>query len=263
MIREVIDTRLGPVSLERSGSGPDLVMLHSLMSDLHIFDEIVEPLSADWRVNLVDLPGYGDTGLVDEGIDNYADVVGALLTDGGFDSTTTTLVGNGLGAFVALGTAVHHSELFDKMVLVGCGAGFADEVRPVFQGMANAVGEGGMAAVIEQAIRRIFPEDYLNEHPDEAEERRVVLRRTDPVAFQAACRSLSTLDYTAESPLISNPTVVVVGSEDEATPPALCQDLADRIPGAGYIELPGIAHAPQLQDPSGFLEVVTPFLRAR
>lgn len=258
---QVIDTHLGPVSVEREGSGPDLVMLHSLMSDRHIFDRIVEPLADRWTVNLVDLPGYGETPLVDLGIDNYADAIGALLADGDFDPDRTVLMGNGLGAFVALGTAVRHSEKFDRMVLVGCGAGFADEVRPVFRGMAAAVGAGGMGAVIEQAIRRIYSEEFLEANPEEAEERRSVLRNTTTDAFMNACLSLAELEYRDVVGDITNPTLVVVGSDDEATPPVLCRDLAGRIPGAGYIELPGIAHAPQLQDAEGFLAAVEPFLR--
>lgn len=260
MTVSTFETNRGAVSVERVGDGPDLVMLHSLLSDRHVFDPVVPALAERWRVNLVDLPGFGATGPAEVGIDNYADVVGALLESGEFDPSTTAVLGNGLGAFVALGAAVRHGDRFDRLVLVGCGATFPDGATAAFTAMAARVDEGGMGAVMDVAVRRIFSEDFLAAHPELEAERREVLERTDPAAFRTACLSLVGLDYRAAVGSITNPTLVVVGSDDLATPPAMGRDLADRIPGAGYIELPGIAHAPQLQDPGGFLAAVGSFL---
>lgn len=260
MTDHVVETASGPVSLERHGSGPDLVMLHSLLSDRHVFDRVVPALAERRTVTLVDLPGFGATPVVDPDIGSYAAVVGALLHDGGFDPATTAVLGNGLGAFVALATAVRHGDAFERLVLAGCGASFDDQSRATFRGMAAAARDRGMGAVVEQGIRRIFTEPYLEAHPDEADERRGVLGATDPDAFARACTALSVLDERAGAALLTMPTLVVVGAEDSATPPELGSDLADLIPGARFELLEGVAHAPQLQDPEGFLAVVLPFL---
>ncbi len=260
MTIETFETAQGPVSVERAGQGPDLVMLHSLLSDRHVFGPVVPRLAEAWTVNLVDLPGFGATRRVEPGIDNYAHVVGALLEAGEFEPSTTAVLGNGLGAFVALGTAVHHGDRFDRLVLAGCGVAFPEQAKVAFRTMAGRVQESGMEAVLDVAVKRIFTEEFLAAHPDMEAERREVLRRTDPVAFQTACLSLVDLDYREEAERVTNPTLVVVGSQDAATPPALGRELAESIPGARYIELDGIAHAPQLQDPGGFLAAVGPFL---
>ena len=68
----VIETASGPVSLERSGTGPHLIMLHSLLSDRHVFDPVLSELGTRWTVNLIDLPGFGSTELVGSSIDAYA-----------------------------------------------------------------------------------------------------------------------------------------------------------------------------------------------
>ena len=47
---------------------------------------------------------------------------------------------------------------------------------------------------------------------------------------------------------------------DETTAAALSHALADGILGADLIELPGIGHYPQLQDPDAFLGAICPFL---
>src|SRR6185437_4342216 len=58
---------------------------------------------------------------------------------------------------------------------------------------------------------------------------------------------------------IRNPTLVVVGLKDTATPPALSHALAITIPGAQLVELPQCGHSPHIQDPDGFWNAVKPF----
>lgn len=259
MTERIVDTRRGPVSIEQHGSGPDLVMLHSLLSDRHVFDRIVPRLAEDHTLTLVDLPGFGFTPKIEPGIDGYADVIGALIADGGI-GPHTALLGNGLGAFVALATTVRYPDAIGRLILAGCGATFSDQGRATFRGMAQAATSKGMVAVVEQGIRRIFTEPYLEAHPDEADERRRVLGSTDPDAFARACLTLAVLDEREGASALTTPTLVVVGSEDAATSPELGRDLAERIPGSRFELLEGVAHAPQLQDPQGFLEVIIPFL---
>jgi 3-oxoadipate enol-lactonase len=256
----IIETDAGNVSLEQVGAGPDIVLLHSLLSDRNVFAPIVPTLAATHRVNLVDLPGFGSTALIDADMNAYGDMIGALLRAGSYDPATTCVLGNGLGAFVALATAIRHGSAFDKLVVAGGGAGFTEAGKGAFRGMIGGVQQGGMEAIIEVAIRRIFPEDYLEAHPDQAEERRTVLRRTDTTAFVAACTALLGLDYFEAAKAIGNPTLVIAGSEDHATPPAMAIDLADRVPGARLEIMEGVAHAPQLQDPEGFLTLLQGFL---
>ena len=48
------------------------------------------------------------------------------------------------------------------------------------------------------------------------------------------------------------PTVVVVGSEDDLTPIADAQALADGVPGAELVVVDGAAHLPNLERPDAF-----------
>jgi 3-oxoadipate enol-lactonase len=256
------ETAAGNVSLQRIGSGPDIVLLHSLLSDRNVFDPVVEPLAATHRLNLVDLPGFGETSLIEADMDAYGDLIGALLVAGSFDPATTTVLGNGLGSFVALAAALRHGSAFDRLIIANGGAGFSEAGKAAFGGMIAGVRNGGMEAIIEVAIRRIFTEEYLEAHPDRAEERRAVLRNTDPDAFIAACTALLGLDYRPTARQVTNPTLVIAGSLDQATPPAMAVELADLIPHARLEIIDGVAHAPQLQAPDRFVALVTSFLAA-
>jgi 3-oxoadipate enol-lactonase len=117
-----------------------------------------------------------------------------------------------------------------------------------------------MDSVAEVAPARIFPAAYLDEHPQAAQERRSVLRATAAAAFVNACRALLDLDYWEAAATVTQPTLLITGELDGATPPAMAMELAERMPTAEVTLIPGMGHAPQLQDPVAVLEVLQPFL---
>jgi 3-oxoadipate enol-lactonase len=57
--------------------------------------------------------------------------------------------------------------------------------------------------------------------------------------------------------------MIVVGEEDQATPPQLAEDLHGLIDGSTLVRLHEVAHAPQIQDPEGFVKATQRFLEGR
>jgi 3-oxoadipate enol-lactonase len=55
---------------------------------------------------------------------------------------------------------------------------------------------------------------------------------------------------------------VMVGEQDEATPPPMSRELAAGLPDARLKIISGCAHVPQLQAPKIFLEMIGDFLPA-
>ena len=251
-----VDTQRGRVSYAEIGSGSPLVILHSLLTDRHAFDGVIPSLPG--RVIALDLPGYGSSDRAEASIEALSDRMAAAVAV--LCDEPTTVMGNGLGAFVALGLAIRHPELVARLVLVGAGATFPEEARPAFANMARLVESNGMSAVTHTALRRIYTEDFLDTHPEAAAERVRVLEASDPEVFVAACRALQRVDFTDGATDLAVPTLIVVGEEDQATPPAMAVTLDGLLSDSRVVVLPGIAHAPQLQDPDGFIQTIASFL---
>lgn len=241
------------------GSGPDLVLLHSLLTDRSVWDAVVPALADHRRVWLVDLPGFGGSAPADADIAVHADRIAAFL-DAQDLPADTAIVGNGLGAVTALALAERHADRIGRVVLAGVAAAFPDEASGAFATMATRARAQGMAAVVDIAVRRIFTEDYLRANPDALRARREVLVRTDPAAFADACDALRAVDLRPGLAAVSSPTLVLVGDSDEATPPARAREVAAGIPDAHLVTMADCAHAPQLQHPVAFVDRVTAFL---
>lgn len=52
------------------------------------------------------------------------------------------------------------------------------------------------------------------------------------------------------------PALVLVGGEDALTPPAVARELADVLPRADYVELPGVGHLTPVEAPEAFAAAV-------
>jgi 3-oxoadipate enol-lactonase len=247
------------LDVEITGEGRDLVLLHSLLSDRGSFEPLAERIGGERRLILVSLPGFGKSLPAGPALGDYADAVARAFDDLALPPEADVL-GNGLGGFVALKLASRHGHRFARMVLVGSAIAFPEAGRATFRALAEKVEREGMAAVAGAAMRRMFPEPFIAAHPEVVALREAAFQRIDPNVFAAACRALAALDLGDELAHIKNPTLIVVGAEDQATPPALGRALADRLADARVILLPGLGHCPHIQDPDAFVAAIASFL---
>jgi 3-oxoadipate enol-lactonase len=247
------------LDVEIEGRGRGLVLLHSLLSDRTSYEPLAARLAGERRLILVNLPGFGTSPGAGPAITDQADAIAQLCDDLALPPETDVL-GNGLGGFVALQLAIRHGVKFERMVLVGSAIAFPEAGRATFRALAEKAPRDGMAAIAGIAMRRMFPEAFIAARPEVVAGREAAFRGIDPAVFAAACRALAGLNLDAELPKVRNPTLIVVGEEDEATPPVLGRALADRLADARLSLLPGLGHCPHIQDPDAFVAAIAPFL---
>jgi 3-oxoadipate enol-lactonase len=251
--------RDGTLDIAETGAGKPLILLHSLLADRAIFDKVVPALAKQRRVIVPDLPGFGGSSSAGSTIEGIADRI-ADLFDALDLKATADVLGNGFGGFIASTLAIRHGTKFDRLVLADTGVSFSPEGKQSFYAMAERVRQSGMEAIVDVALKRLFPEDFIALNPDIMTERRNALVKTNPEFFAEACHALAALDLTADIGKIRNPTLVVVGELDAATPPEMARTLAKALPKAELIEMPGCGHAPMAQAPEAFIKAVAQFL---
>jgi 3-oxoadipate enol-lactonase len=256
----ILQTGSARVDIEQAGAGPDLVLLHSLLTDRSVFDRVAPRLGRRRRLTLVNLPGYGGSSPAGADIESYAERIAAAL-EAAKVSKEAAVLGNGFGGFIAVMLAVRHGERFGKLVAAPALAGFPEPARAPFHRMAGLVSSQGMGAVLDAAIQRMLPPAFAASHPDVVAERKASLAKADPACFAAACLALARLSFSQSTlAAIRNPTLVMAGSEDATTPAALARELAAGIPGAKFVELKGCGHCPQIEDPDAFVAALEGFL---
>src|SRR5207237_4251267 len=107
-----------------AGNGAPLILVHGLADSVEIWDPVIPPLAAKFRVIAFDEIGFGhsDKPLLDYRVSTFVDFLDGFLKE--LKIEHASLVGNSLGGWIAAAFALAHPERVDRLVLVDA-AGFA------------------------------------------------------------------------------------------------------------------------------------------
>lgn len=228
-------------------TAPPLLLGPSLGTSYALWDQVAPELSITHRVVRWDLPGHGGSpaDLIGPGatVADLAALVLDLADSLGIDRFA--YAGVSLGGAVGLYLAVHHPERVSSLAVI-CSSAYFNGSKP-WQERAELVRREGLAALAENANSRWFTPGFtvprlIDDH-----------RNADPEAYAACCDALAAFDLRDRLPEISAPTLLIAGRQDPATPPAHLREIADAVPGAALVELPGASHLAPAQCPGAVL----------
>jgi class 3 adenylate cyclase len=234
------------VAYRTSREGPrDLVFVSNWFTNCEVFPELpslqgwVEAMTSLGRLIFFDQPGTGASDPVTPGalptLEQWADSITAVLDDLG--SREAVLLANaGALAPAALFAATHPSRTTALVVLEGYADAKVERPDGLKQEefIATAVGMWGTGEF----------QHVLNPDMPWNEEIRAAWARQERLAASPRTLALmmplaSELDVRAVLPTIRVPTLVIQHAADVVFLPKWGKDVADRISGAKYVELPG------------------------
>jgi 3-oxoadipate enol-lactonase len=255
--REVNGVRL---SYEITGSGPWLVLSHSLGMRGELWYQQVPAFASRYCVLTYDARGHGNSGKPPGpyAFEQFAEDLYQLLIAEGVDRAA--LVGLSLGGNTVQALAAAHPELIQALVLSDTTAWYGPEGQKNWESRAREVEEKGMAGIVEFQTTRWFTDPFHAAQPELVNRFAGWLTANDPAAFTATQRALGAGDLREEVARITCPTLIIVGEEDYATPPEMARDLNQRIANAELVILPSARHFSPVEQPERFNTTVLDFL---
>jgi 2-succinyl-6-hydroxy-2,4-cyclohexadiene-1-carboxylate synthase len=115
-------------SLKLNQEKPIILFLHGFMGNLHEFDQVIELLFNDFSHLTIDLPGHGETQVLDDECYTIASTAAAiiqLLDELKIDQCY--LIGYSMGGRLALYLTLHFPHRFIKVILESASPGLATE----------------------------------------------------------------------------------------------------------------------------------------
>jgi class 3 adenylate cyclase len=235
------------VAYRASREGPrDIVYVPNWFTNCEVIPEHpsyqgwVEAMTSLGRMIFFDQPGTGASDPVTPGalptLEQWADSITAVLDDLG--SRQAVLVAfDGAFAAAALFAATHPSRTTALVVLEGYAA------DPLIERTEGPTREEAVAAMVAmwgtgEVQHMINPDEPWNEEI-RGSWARVERLAASPGTIALMLPLVTEMDVRAVLPTVSVPTLVLQHAEDPVIPPKWGKYIADHIPGAKYVELPG------------------------
>lgn len=259
------DTRL---AVHTAGSGLPLLLLHAFPLD-HSMWERQQPLAEHLRIIAPDLRGFGASdGAGPESIAQLADDAVALL-DSLHVTRPAVVCGVSMGGYVAQHVAARHPGRIASLVLVDTKLeADTPEARAARVDLAAKVGRLGLSILADAMLPRLLAPVATNADPkatarhrdNEASLRRMIVAQR-VTTTQAALAALGDRpDMTDAMRHVRVPTLLVVGADDQLTPPICLATAEEIIPDARLLIVPRSGHLTPLEAPEVFNAALLEFL---
>jgi len=245
----------------RAGEGPVVVLSHALGCDLTMWDGVAAVLRRRHTVLRYDHRGHGRSpaAATDFTMADLAEDAAAFIREQG--GGPVHFVGLSMGGMTAQALAARHPALLASVTVANAAQHYDAAARALWQQRIATVRASGLAAIADGALQRWFTPEFRRVSTREVTRLRQVLEGTDPASYAAACAAVAAIDLAAGNARSTVPTLVIAGTRDEATPPALAEAIAAATPGARLQTLDA-AHLSAVEQPQAFAELLTTFWAA-
>jgi len=230
------------VRYETTGAGPPVILVHGLGGSARWWRTTTAALAGDHRVIVPELPGFGyGVGVPPFRLPDAIAVLRRLIER--LRLERPALVGHSLGALVCLGVAAASPEAVGRLVLI------SPPVRTASPRMA------GNVIPMVRTLMGLSPGAALTVMSD------VATRAPD--ALVGAAEEI--LAHEGEPGIADEPpvpTLVVLGARDAVVPIEGAGWIAQSLPGARIVVIPGAGHVPMLDRPEALDAELRRFLAA-
>ncbi len=244
---------------------PTAIFIHGVLNDHSVWILQTRYLANHgWNVLAVDLPGHcRSAGAPPTSVEDAADFVVALMDAAGLQQAA--LVGHSFGSLIALEAAARLNDRVSHLVLVG--TAFPMKVSPA---LLEASLNEPMKAL---QMVNVFSRSTLAPPPSAlgpgtwvygasmALGRRVLASNPKVNLFHTGFKACDSYSHGEEAMAqVQCPTLFVLGSVDQMTPPKAAQGLMHKARHAKVVYLPG-GHHQMNETPEPMLAALTGFLK--
>ena len=258
------------LAVQICGSGPPLVLLHAFPLDHTMWHRVLS-LADHARLIIPDQRGFGRSTYCDAekpsiaSIAQLADDVAKLL-DALDIEEPATIAGISMGGYVAQHAVIRHPEKVSRLILIDTKfSADTSEARANRADLAATVGRVGQHVLADAMVPNLLAAtDAARSQPERAaneEFLRKLIGEQSVATIQAALQALAERpDMTKDMQRLMKPVLLICGSEDTITPPAVMKSMEKILLQGHLLVVSDAGHLVPLEAPEVFHEAVRSFL---
>ena len=248
------------IHCEISGSGPWLMLSHSLCCDGSMWQPQMAALERRFSVLRFDTRGHGgsDAPAGAYSFEQLTDDVLGLLD--ALQIERTHFCGLSMGGMIGQHMALKAPQRIGRMVLADTTSRMPAEAAPLWAERIRIATEQGMAPLVQPTLERWFTAPYRAAHPEVMANIGALIRSTPIAGYVGCAQAIARIDVTDRLHGVKAPTLVIVGSDDLGTPPAMSEAIAAAIPGARLEVIADASHLSNIEQAQAFNTLLLDFL---
>jgi 3-oxoadipate enol-lactonase len=247
------------VNYDLSGApkAPVVVLSNSLGTHFGMWDLQRPALEAKFRLLRYDTRGQGRTSVTPGPytIEILGRDVLGLLDHLKIDRVH--FCGLSMGGMIGIWLGLNAPERLGKLVL--CNTAPKIGTAEAWDTRIENIRKGGMRSIAPAIIERWLTPEFLGRSPEMSACALRMLECAPADGYIACCEAVRDYDARESVASIRVPVMVIGGAKDRATPPSDTRALAEKIPGARYVELEA-SHLSNIEAPERFTNELTGFL---
>ncbi len=249
---------------EERGQGEPLIFLNGLSGDHLYWRGIVRFFSRDYRCIVLDNRDVGQSAYATRSYTTAelaGDVVGLLET---LRLPPAHVVGLSMGGMIAQELAIARPDLVKTLALVDTLAKADEWFRGTLRAFTLIRRQVADTPAFFEAILPWWVSPRFFEQSERAAWLCWILRQTpQPQRLEGFLRQIEAMerhDALDRLHLVRCPVLILTGEDDSVSPPRYARQMKERLPQAELVLLPGIGHAPPLEEPGEFTARLAEFL---
>ncbi len=243
----------GAFSYIDQGQGRVMLLLHGLFGALSNWGAVVEKFSKTHRVIIPLLPIY-EMPLRQAGMEGLTRFVEQFVEEMGLSDMI--VMGNSLGGHIGLMYTLNNPDKVGALVLTGSSGLFENS-------MGGSYPKRGDYNYIKERVGYTFydPNTVGEEYVKEIFETLKSISKS--MRIVAIAKSAQRHNMAREIADIKVPTLLIWGLNDTITPPAVAHEFNKRIPNSTLRFIDKCCHAPMMERPQEFNEILEDFLTSQ
>ena len=258
--------KVNNISVSYIDEGPihdqTIILIHGFPLNKSMWDKQIEEFLHNYRVIAYDIRGHGnsDAGDVDFSIDLFVKDLLGLMDKLKVDKAI--VCGFSMGGYIALNAIENHPERFNALVLcdTNCSADTAEGKEKRVKTI-ESIKEFGLELYAEESIKKLFaPVSFLIQLKEISLVRDMIMKTSNQSLFKTLHALANRKATCSKLHEIKVPVHIMVGKEDEITPPDVALSMHEKIKGSTIHIIDHAGHLSNLEKPKEFNNQFIEFL---
>lgn len=247
--------------VEGKPGAPWVALIHSLGTNLDLWDAQAAALGGEYRVLRYDMRGHGksETPPGPYTMDGLVDDLLGLLRHYGIKRAH--VVGISLGALTALQVAIRKAPEIASIAICDSRADRPPEFTKAINDRNLLIREKGMTAIDAASAERWLTPAAIAGKPAIVRKVRDMVLAASVEGFVGCTEAIKGSTLTENIDKIRLPALFVAADQDLGLPIEVIRGMQMKVPGSGFAVIPAASHLSNLEQPEVFNAIILQFLK--